>query len=346
MKIIIKANLVTAMKPDSAGTTHPMIVTALTELLLERGASVVVGDSPGGLYSSAYLNIVYNSTGMRMAEKAGAELNSNFRQTEVEFPEAKVLKRFTCTSYLLDADAIIDICKLKSHGMMGMSAAVKNLFGAIPGIMKPEYHYKFPDYPDFADMLVDLNEYFRPRLCIADAIVGMEGNGPTAGTPRRLNALLASFSTYSLDLACAALIGLDRDRVPTLEAAYRRGLAPETHEKLNICGPLEELMLPDFKTLAVHNGLLFTGRGTNPVSRLLSRAAGALLRSSPKLHPAECVGCGVCAKMCPASAISIVGGKAHIDKKKCIRCFCCQEFCPKGAMKVKRPPAARIAARL
>ena len=135
MKVAVKVNLVTAMKPDTAGTTHPALVCALTKLLKERGAEVIIGDSPGGIYSSVYLNRVYSVTGMRDAVEYGAKLNDNFSQTEVSFPEAKVLKSFTCTSWLLEADAIIDFCKLKSHGMMGMSGAVKNMFGKIHGTM-------------------------------------------------------------------------------------------------------------------------------------------------------------------------------------------------------------------
>jgi Fe-S-cluster-containing hydrogenase component 2 len=58
---------------------------------------------------------------------------------------------------------------------------------------------------------------------------------------------------------------------------------------------------------------------------------------------AECIGCAVCQKICPAKAIEIKDKKAVIIRKDCIRCFCCQEFCPKGAMKVSRPIVAKLA---
>ncbi|MBO7739654.1 MAG: 4Fe-4S binding protein, partial [Oscillospiraceae bacterium] len=161
-----------------------------------------------------------------------------------------------------------------------------------------------------------------------------------------IGALLASLSTYKLDTVCAALIGLDKDKVPTLEAAVRRGLAPAEHTELSICGPLAELTLSDFDHVAVHNSLLFAGNGKNPLLRAFSAVGGKLLISRPKLHASECVGCGVCAGICPAKAIVIENKLAVIDKSKCIRCFCCQEFCPKGAMKVKRPLVAKIAAKL
>ena len=76
-KVVIKANLITFLKPDKAATTHPVLLSALTELLKERGAAVVIGDSPGGPFSLPYLKRVYAATGLNDCEKAGAVLNQN-----------------------------------------------------------------------------------------------------------------------------------------------------------------------------------------------------------------------------------------------------------------------------
>lgn len=181
MRVAVKANLVAGMAPERAATTHPALLLALTQLLRERGAHVVIGDSPGGLYTAAFVEKIYKAAGLYPVEAAGAELNRNFAQAQAVFPQAYVAKTFCYTQYLTEADAVINFCKLKSHGMMGMSAAVKNLFGAIPGTLKPEYHFRYPDPRDFARMLVDLNAYFRPVLHIVDAVMAMEGNGPTQG---------------------------------------------------------------------------------------------------------------------------------------------------------------------
>lgn len=177
MKIAVKVNLISAMRPDAAATVHPALLTALTELLQERGASVVLGDSPGGLFTAAHLNRVYDVCGLRQCEQAGAALNLDTAQTEAHAPEAVQARTFTYTRWLDDADAIIDFCKLKTHGMLAMTNACKNFFGVIPGTMKPEYHCKYPKTEDFADMLVDLCEYFKPRLVLCDAVYAMEGNG-------------------------------------------------------------------------------------------------------------------------------------------------------------------------
>lgn len=336
MKIVIKPNLVSFKRPDAAATTHPVLLDVLCRRLLEKKAEVIIGDSPGGPHSVAVLNRVYSATGMNELEKLGVRLNRSMEQKLASFDEGKAVKSFQYTAYLDEADAIIDFCKLKSHGMLGMSAAVKNLFGAIPGLMKPEMHYQFPDELDFCDMLIDLNEYFKPRLAITDAVVGMEGNGPTAGTPRHIGAIIASKSTYYADLVGAELIGMGYDGLPLLQKAHERGLAPKSFRELSVYGDVKALAVPDFQAPPVH-GLRFMRKGT-----LLNAIAFTALAHKPKLKSNLCVGCGECARMCPAKAITIVNKLPKIDRSKCIRCFCCQEFCPKAAMCVHRPMPAKI----
>ena len=341
-KVVIKANLVSAMKPDTAATTHPTLLSALCDMLSERGCDVVVGDSPGGLYNAAFVGRVYNVTGVREVEAHGARLNDDFSQSTAQYPEGKVLRSFAYTSYLDRADYIINFCKLKSHGMMGMSCAAKNMFGAVPGVIKPEYHFRFPKYEDFADMIVDLDEYFHPVLSIADAVVGMEGNGPTAGTPREMGCIIASCSPHTLDTVAAEILGFERSELPILDAAYRRGIAPESFAEVKLFGSVDALRLLDFERVVERRSLEFSGDGKSGVKRLFGRIAGAILRTRPKVKRNMCVGCGVCADICPAKTIVIKDKKAVINKGGCIRCFCCQEFCPKSAIKVHRTPLAKL----
>ena len=342
MCIAIKANLVGAYEPEKAATTHPTLLAALTRLLKARGARVVIGDSPGGLYNEAFLSRVYKAAGLQEAVEAGAELNHDFSQNMARFPQGKVAREFLYTGYLDKADAIISFCKLKSHGMMALSAATKNLFGAVPGTAKPEYHFRYPEPLDFAGMILDLNAYFRPRLFLVDGVVAMEGNGPTAGTPRHVGALLAGTDCHKLDFICAELIGLDPMTVPTLQAAVKYGCLQEKGEDTLLAGDLEALKVKDFELVRQAKSMQFRNVFPGKLGELFGDVARACLRSKPKLKSRECVGCGVCKQVCPAEAIVIRKKKAVIDRKACIRCFCCQEFCPKGAMKVSRPIIAKV----
>lgn len=341
-RVVVKANLITFLKPDKAATTHPVLLSALAELLVERGAKVVIGDSPGGPFSLPYLKRVYAATGLTDCEKTGAVLNQNTAIREADFPEARAMKHFTYTAYLEDCDYIIDFCKLKTHGMMGLTGGCKNMFGAIPGTDKPEYHYRYPNPTDFSRMLVDINEYFKPTLTICDGIMAMEGNGPSMGKPRKMGLLAASRSPHQLDLVLAALIHMDRADVPTLEAAYERGLIPAAVGELAVTEGWEKFICPDFETIGAKRGLLFNDEAAGFKGKLTAWAMKVAVQPRPKPKLDDCIGCGECAKVCPAKAIAMVEKKPHINYKKCIRCFCCQEFCPIGAMKVRRTAFSRI----
>lgn len=334
MRVAIKANLVGAFPPEKAATTHPAFVSALVKRLAALGARPVVGDSPGGLYTPAALKAVYAATGMHEAEREGAELNLNCGYHNEKINGLK-MHDLPFTDWLSDCDAVIDFCKLKSHGMMGMSGAVKNLYGVIPGLIKPQTHYLYPEVNDFADMLIDINEFVGPRLTLVDAVVGMEGNGPTAGDPREIGAVIAARTPYEADVACAALLGVDPAGVPTILAAERRGKCKKELASIALAGDIAPIALSDFK-LVPRRSIRFLGDGRHPiVSGFIERC----LTQRPLPVKKLCVGCGKCKRLCPAGAIEMEGRKKktpRIDRSKCIRCFCCQEFCPKAAMKVRQ----------
>ncbi len=342
-RVAIKANLVSAHAPDAATTTHPSVLIALTELALERGAaSVVIGDSPGGLYNQSFVERVYKNCGLYECEAHGATLNRDFSESFAHYENAVACKTFTYTGYLDNADVIIDACKLKTHGMMALSCAAKNMFGTIPGTMKPEYHFRYPSYEAFADMIIDLGEYFKPSFAVCDAIVAMEGNGPTQGTPRPVGCIAASLSSHKLDLVCSSIVGLDPKGVPTIAQAQKRGLIPEDVGELNVFGDISDFFVKDFDNVGLSRSLLFRGSSDSVLGGIFGSVAKAALTSRPKLKKKQCIGCGKCADICPAKAITIDKKKAIIDRTKCILCFCCQEFCPVGAMKVHRTFVAKI----
>ena len=337
MRIAIKTNLVGKMKPESAAVTHPALLTELCRRLAARGAEVTVGDSPSGPWNPAWVNGIYAASGVKAVETAGARLNRDYAQCDVSFPEGHTARSFPYTAWLNDADAVIDFCKLKTHGLMGMTCAVKNMYGVIPGTRKPEFHYLYSKIDDFSNMLVDLNQYVRPRMTFVDAVDCMEGNGPTQGKPRHMGALIASGSTYAADILCAELIGFRPLDVPTTRAAHERGLCPGSVEEITVFGDWKRFVIPDFEKLPLPKTITFM-----PDSKLINSFLEHALHSRPKVLRDKCVGCGKCAGLCPRKTITVEGGKAVINRKSCIRCFCCQEFCPMGAIEVHRPFIARL----
>jgi Pyruvate/2-oxoacid:ferredoxin oxidoreductase delta subunit len=168
-----------------------------------------------------------------------------------------------------------------------------------------------------------------------DAIVGMEGNGPTHGSPRHVGAILASRSCTALDYVAASLVGIDPGTIPTCALAAARGIGPSSPGEVGILGDGTDLTCAPF---ALPESYSF-GR----VPRPLIRVARRLFASRPAIDPSVCVRCGRCAENCPPGAIAWTpGALPAIDANACIGCFCCQELCPAGAVGVHRPLARRF----
>ncbi len=345
-RIVLKANLLRAAPPESAICTHPAVVEAVAKLVKEAGGTPVICDSPGGaLHKEAVLRSLYEKTGMAAAAAAaGAELALDPSTRTVSLPEGKVLRQAEIITPVAEADGVIDLCKMKTHVLMSMTGAVKNLFGVIPGLSKVGYHATHPDHATFADVLLDLTGYVRPRLSLMDGILAMEGDGPgSSGTPRQAGLLLAAANPLALDTAAGAIMNLPRQDNPVLLAAERRGLTPCRMEDVELIGgTVEELRMADYKFPASTKSNLmdFLGPLARPAERLCKKA----LSQTPRIDGAKCVGCGICAKSCPGQAIAMTapGKKARISQKACIHCYCCHELCPQKAVELHQSWLGRL----
>ncbi|MEG0693476.1 MAG: DUF362 domain-containing protein, partial [Oscillospiraceae bacterium] len=194
MKVLLKPNLLMKRKPEETTTTHPAVVGGIISCLQEIGVTdITIADSPGGPYTKSALAGIYEASGMRaIAEEYDVKLNWDFGSFEREVNGGVMVKNFTLINPLKAADFIIDIAKLKTHAMTTLSGGVKNLFGTVPGLMKPEFHWRFPEKDNFCNMLLDLCSTVNPDVTFIDAIVSMEGNGPSGGTSKNTNMILAS----------------------------------------------------------------------------------------------------------------------------------------------------------
>lgn len=324
--VLLKPNLLMRREPDRHTTTHPAVVEALARPLAERGCRVTIADSPGGPFTAGLLRGLYESTGMQAAaRRAGAELNFSTKSADVEVPNPCRTHMLTVLRCAAEADAIVSVGKIKTHGLTAYTGAVKNLFGLVPGMLKIDYHARFPDIDDFCGALLDIAGWAKPCLSVLDGIVGMEGKGPSGGTPRRIGALVVSDDPHAADVVGAALIGLNVEEVPTLRLAREKGLLPVP---LVLGESVEDLAVPDFRRAPVE----ITRRGI-----LTDKRFARLVRSHPCVHREKCVSCGICQRSCPAQAIELRGGVPHFDYKRCIRCYCCQELCPQTAVDVFQP---------
>lgn len=330
-RVLVKPNLLSARPPEDAVTTHPAVVQAVVEAVQEAGGIPFIGDSPGAAGARVSLEKVYRVSGMEQVSQAtGAPLAYDAEPVEWTYPEGQWLRRVMVWRAAAEADVIINLPKLKTHNLVGLTGAVKNCFGLVPGFHKTQLHMRWPRPDQFSEMLLDLYLRARPVLHVMDAVLAMEGDGPSAGVPRHVGALLASTDGIACDVAMAALVGHLPRRVTTTGAAIRRGLTTGRPEDLRWVGtPLADLQVQKFRPSVVWIT-------NSPVALWLLGLAGRLTAARPEMTEA-CVGCGLCAENCPADAITIRDGRARVDRGLCIHCFCCHELCPYQAVEVRRP---------
>ena len=334
--VVIKPNLVMNKAPEYAATTHPTVVAATARILKEMGAGkITVAESSGGPYNEAIVRSHYKACKIsEVANDENISLNYDTSWGTMHFPEGKKCKSFNIIKPIIDADVIVNICKLKTHSLTKLSCSVKNLFGTVPGIEKFEMHARFPDQSDFVEMICDLCQMLctqKQMIAVCDGITGMEGNGPTGGTPKDYGVLLTSISPFCLDLAAETLLKFD-GTVPMIKASKKRGLCPDNASDLQIIGDkienciTNDVILPDTQKFNVLRSLpnLFGGK------------AAKFFEPKPAIHTKTCVGCGVCERSCPQHTIIIKNKKAKINYKNCIRCYCCQELCPINSIKIKQ----------
>lgn len=339
MTVVLKPNLVIRAKPEDAIGTHPAFTAAVGKCVKRAGAKVLIAESPGGPYTPGLMKSHFKACGYtEMAEENGFSLYTECKSREISLPEGSVCRQLSVAEPFLDAEYLIDLAKLKTHTMVGFSGAVKNMFGTVPGLQKPELHCRFPGKEEFSQMLVDLCAYLKPDLAFLDGIWAMEGDGPTGGSRRELGAVVASENPFAADVCAAYLAGIAPDSILMLSYGHERGLGPISPEETELLGDDPEgLCQPDFKQAKTSS--------TDFIDRLpgfLRPAAKKLATPYPRIDKKGCIGCGKCAESCPQHTISIEGGKARIDYKNCIHCFCCHEMCPRHVIGVRRLGAFRL----
>ncbi len=323
-RVLLKPNLLSAKDPARAITTHPVLVEAVAEEVRRIGSEPFVGDSPGGAIRGT--RRVWNNTGMsEMAERCGLELVS------FEASGSRCMKFgeyvFYISKPVLEADIIINLPKLKTHSLTLLTCAVKNMFGVIPGFRKGEQHKLFPKSGEFARMLVNLYKLVTPSLNIVDAVVAMEGNGPSSGNPYKLGLIMAGDDAVAVDTVAADVLGFPEDSIDTTRMATEMGLGEGRLANIGIVGDGAGIKAEGFL------------RPSNSFQRLIPRPLARLIAPfvwvRPEIVAATCTGCGFCYRSCPVNAIEAVGDVYRINNEACVQCLCCHELCPESSVEIK-----------
>jgi uncharacterized protein (DUF362 family) len=325
-KILLKPNLLSGRPIEKCVTTHPLVVKAIALLVREAGAVPLIGDGPQG------------ESAQKAASKCGIEaiakdLNIGIVEFEpivVQNPNGKIFKNFVIGKILKEVDGVINIPKLKTHGLTTLTVAVKNIFGCIPGFRKAEWHLR--TYREgneyFAQMLLDLYDLIDPVLNIVDGVIAMEGKGPGFGDPRNLGLLIGGTDAVAVDRIVAEIVNIPAEKIPTLQMAMSDGFGTSKIEEINVVGEeVETCRVLDFKPPQ-----------EDPFQKLPKKVV-RFLKTYLTFHPTiileVCEVCKSCLKACPRKCISVENGQVKINRQDCIQCYCCMEACPHAAIDLK-----------
>jgi len=333
--ILLKPNLLGPYEPDQGITTHPVVLEAMIEMLLQRNKQVWLGDSPGG---SNPVEKVWEKTGIKQLKaKYNIEL-LNFSNGKVRLNEVNGLK-ISISNYLWEADAIINIAKFKTHSLMYYTGAVKNLYGFVPGLKKSDYHKQCPRPDEFSKVLESVYKTCRSKITwnIIDGIIGMEGDGPSAGDARDFGIMFASNNAAALDSVALRMMGFNIEQVNYINKSLQ----------------LDEIKISEIEVEPEWKEFRFSNVKTKKISNFIKILANSpkfiktIFRSLYKYHPAfndRCRLCGVCVQTCPVQALVIRKGqdRPELDEEKCIKCLCCHEVCPYHAVYIKKSALAKL----
>ncbi|MCE5299465.1 MAG: DUF362 domain-containing protein [Spirochaetia bacterium] len=339
--VLLKVNCLFPSEPEKAVITHPEFVRAVVRIVKRNASKVMIGDSPGfGNFTGS------KKTGYReVAMQEGAELVEFKEEGEAGSNRALVYRNFKIAGAVAAADRIINLPKLKTHGLMYMTMCVKNMFGIIVGAGKPAYHMRAGrDKMLFARMLVDLFTAKTPDLNIVDGIVAMQGNGPGGGEPAYTGVIVMGEDGFAVDHVIPQIVGLNPDRVYT-NAVYRREVLGGAAPDVEIAGEnIADVAYKGFKPVPGEKDTPDSKLNTGVTFGTLYRFGRDLITPKQVYLKKLCTGCRSCVKVCPVSALVYDEKKKRIicDYNKCIRCFICQEICPEKAIVIKKPLLGKI----
>jgi uncharacterized protein (DUF362 family)/Pyruvate/2-oxoacid:ferredoxin oxidoreductase delta subunit len=332
--VLLKPNMLASAAPERAVTTHPSVIRAVAELVMEAGGKPFIGDSP----AVPGFNNVGRATGIgAVAAELGIPLVELKESAEYKQGEKKLFRILEISSKVMEADRIINLPKLKTHSQMFLTLGVKNIFGCVVGARKAQWHFKAGvDRLFFARMLVELYHAVSPDLTILDGVVGMEGDGPgMSGTPRVCGIIAASTDAIALDSVVLEITGGKQGQFFVLQAAKEMGVGETNLSAITIFGePIDFFRLENFEFPKIGKVTF----GPPIVRRFILNH----LTAKPKETREKCTLCNQCVNICPTEVISVKKERLSYNYDACIRCYCCVEVCPEGAMKPTAPFLMRI----
>jgi uncharacterized protein (DUF362 family)/NAD-dependent dihydropyrimidine dehydrogenase PreA subunit len=305
-KVLIKPNILGPYKPEQAITTHPVVIEELCKILKKYKAEIYIGDSSGMFIDT---ELAIKVSGISSLSKYAKIINFDKSQKKI----INIGKNKIPIPKIIDDFYIINVPKMKTHGLTKITLCIKNIFGCIIGDSKSNIHRIMLSKKEFAKFLLELNEKIKPQLNIIDGIIGLEGEGPgTSGIPIKSNLIISSRNPAAADIITSEIMGFDYKDI------YTNRFSKIKKQEIEVLGNGQDIKL-NFKKPTMHITSFF--RFLLPIFPL----------PRIKFHKNKCIKCLKCEKKCPVNAIKILPMQT-CNYKKCINCLCCIEVCPNSAI--------------
>lgn len=228
--VLLKPNMV-EFHPGSPVTTNPFALKAAFELFDYLGAKdIIIGEGPGHMRDTEFL---LEATGLgKMCKQLGVQfVDLNLDELEVlELKEGfSGLKQMFLPRTLMNADVVVSVPKMKTHHWVGMTASMKNFFGAVPG-RKYGWPKNLLHMRGIPQCILDLQDLIKPRFALVDAVVAMEGDGPINGKAKEMGFFVLGDDLAAIDATCARTMGFDPVELDYIKIAGEvvGNISPET----------------------------------------------------------------------------------------------------------------------
>jgi len=218
-QVLIKVNFITVETWDTGATTDPVVVEAIIKKLKNLPVQILVVESDATMTSA---DKAFEATGMKeMCQRNDVEC-LNLRhvkdRVKIDVPDCETLGSITLPRIVTES-AIISAAKLKTHMATKVTLGMKNMFGLLPDKFKGKYHAK-----GISKVIVDVNAVLRPALTVIDGFVGMEGRGPSGGTPVKMDLIIAGKDVVATDSTAARVMGFEPIEIAHIRKAHEKGL--------------------------------------------------------------------------------------------------------------------------
>lgn len=218
-RVLIKVNFITVETWDTGATTDPIVIEAIINRLKNLPVQIFVVESDATMTNA---DKAFEVTGMKeMCKRNGVQcLNLRHMKDRVKIgiPNCETLQSITVPRIVTES-AIISAAKLKTHMATKVTLGMKNMFGLLPDKFKGKYHAK-----GISKVIVDINTVLKPALTVIDGFVGMEGRGPSGGTPVKMDLIIAGKDVVATDATAARVMGFEPLEIAHIRRAYEKGL--------------------------------------------------------------------------------------------------------------------------